>query len=62
VAYAGDSASAAADSSWSPPSDSGSGDSAGGAGALLEQRPEFAVGGAFVGGFALAMILKRLAR
>jgi hypothetical protein len=27
-----------------------------------EERPELAVGGAFVGGLVLAMILKRLAR
>jgi hypothetical protein len=60
-AYSGESASAAADSSWSPP-ESNAGDSGNGAGALLEQRPEVAVGAAFAGGFVLAMILKRLAR
>jgi hypothetical protein len=30
--------------------------------ALVEERPEVAVGAAFAGGFVLAMLLKRLAR
>jgi hypothetical protein len=59
-AYSGESASVAADASWTP-SDSASEES-GGPAALLEERPEIAVGAAFAGGFVLAMILKRLAR
>jgi hypothetical protein len=62
-AYSGESASTAAQSSWSPP-DSASDQSgqSGGPAAVLEERPEVAVGAAFAGGFVLAMILKRLAR
>jgi hypothetical protein len=36
--------------------------SGGGAQSAVSDRPEIAVGGAFAGGFLLAMILKRLAR
>jgi hypothetical protein len=67
-AYSGASAAAAAsasaDPTWSPASDPafGSSDSGGGPAALLQERPEVAVGAAFAGGFVLAMILKRLAR
>jgi len=32
------------------------------AGAIVAERPEIAVGGAFAGGLVLALILKRLAR
>jgi hypothetical protein len=32
------------------------------AGATLADRPEVAAGGAFAGGFVLALVLKRLAR
>lgn len=41
--------------SWQPPPDSGPA-------AIIEEKPEIAVGAAFAGGFALAMILKRFAR
>jgi hypothetical protein len=34
----------------------------GGAAAVVQQRPEAAVGAAFAGGLVLALILKRLAR
>jgi hypothetical protein len=37
-------------------------DSSGGAAATVNDRPEIAIGGAFAGGFVIAMILKRLAR
>ena len=41
---------------WAPANESG------GAGAVVADRPEIAVGAAFAGGFTLALILKRLAR
>ena len=44
----------------SPPP-SGSDSSAGGPAAVVQNRPEVAVGAAFAGGFVLALILKRLA-
>ena len=46
--------------SWSPPADA-AGVSGGGGAAVFQQRPELAIAGAFAGGFAIAMILKRLA-
>jgi hypothetical protein len=58
-AYSGESAATAASDSWSPP---GQSSDSGGPAAILEERPEVAVGAAFAGGFVLAMILKRLAR
>lgn len=52
-------ASAASDSvGHAPPS--GAENSGSGPAALLDEHPEIGVGAAFAGGFALAMILKRL--
>jgi hypothetical protein len=45
-----------------PPSAAGDGGGGGTAGASASERPEIPVAAAFAGGFALAMILKRLAR
>ena len=43
---------------WTPPAPA----SDGGSDAAVANRPEVAVGAAFAGGLALALILKRLAR
>jgi hypothetical protein len=42
--------------SWAPPAQDA------GPAALVADRPEIAVGGAFAGGLVVALILKRLAR
>jgi hypothetical protein len=50
---------------WSPPEDSASIAGAGqgnAVGSLVAQRPELAVGAAFVGGLLAARIIKRLGR
>ncbi len=46
---------------WSAPAPSAPPSSGGGPTAVVEDRPEIAVGAAFAGGLALALILKRLA-